>query len=175
MRTTIPERFLVISVLAVLAYEWLVSGLDKVLSGDFVTSLHHEMMDGIANAQYGFYAKFLQKYCMAHCVVIGYLVEVGEIAVGLSFLILAASILFQAQKPFLSTLGIVTGLIGAFMTLNFFFYQGGSVFINTSDPFDEGIPVDLILALIQLGITVYFGFYRKESRRRQQTPASIHA
>lgn len=172
MKST-SERFLAITALLIIAYEWLISGFDKILSGNFVDSLHHQMMDGIANAQYTFYADWLKKYCMAHCMVIGYIVEFGELAVGLSFLLLAISVILKVNKPFFSTLGIVTGLIGAFMTLNFFFYQGGSVFVNTSDPFDEGIPVDLILALFQLGISLYFGLILRGARR-QGKPASAN-
>ena len=56
----------------------------------------------------------------------------------------------------LQKLGTVVSLVGAFMNLNFFFYQGGSIFLNPSDPFDEGISLDLLMVLIQIVIAAFY-------------------
>jgi thiosulfate dehydrogenase [quinone] large subunit len=149
-------RFFFPVILVILAYEWLVSGLDKLLSGTFVRDMHHEMMDAIPDMQYQFYAHFLQKYCMLHCEIIAAIVETGEILVGLSFLLLAFLSITGRLNGNMRKLGVITGLVSAFMNLNFFFYQGGSFFVNTSDPFDEGIPIDLIMLFIQVAVATYF-------------------
>jgi thiosulfate dehydrogenase [quinone] large subunit len=146
------ERILMVTVFAVFAYEWLISGFDKLLSGKFVTSLHSEMMQAMPDIRYQFYAHLLTKYGLAHCVVLGAFVETGELFAGLSFAVLAV----QAWRGRLQSkwilLGVSAGIVGALMNLNFLFYQGGSLVLNSNNPFDEGIPLDMFMFLIQIGI-----------------------
>ncbi|WP_067934540.1 hypothetical protein [Alicyclobacillus kakegawensis] len=158
-------RFFFPVILVILAYEWLVSGLDKLLSGTFVRDMHNQMMQSIPDMQYHFYARLLQKYCMLHCEIVAALVETGEILVGLSFLFLAFLTATGRLNNAMVKLGVFTGIVSAFMNLNFFFYQGGSFFVNTSDPFDEGIPIDLIMVFIQVAVAVYFWKVGKQSSR----------
>lgn len=160
------SRFFIPTILVILAYEWLVSGLDKLLSGTFVSDMHQQMMQSLSDMQYQFYAQFLQKYCMAHCAAIATAVEVGEIAVGLIFAVLAYVVFTERLNPKLLNLGVFAGIISAFMTLNFYFYQGGAFFVNTSDPFDEGIPIDLIMVLIQIAFALYFWTLRKQAKQQ---------
>lgn len=160
------SRFFIPAILAILAYEWLVSGFDKLLSGTFVADMHHEMVGAIPDMQYTFYAHLLQKYGMLHCEIIATLVIVGELAVGISLGLLAYFVYRGQLNSKITKLGIITALVSAFMTLNFYFYQGGSFFISTSDPFDEGIPIDLIMVLIQVVVAFYFWSANKPMKKQ---------
>lgn len=159
------QRMFISLIFFVLAYEWLISGLNKVLNGHFIIDLHKEYLQSIPDIQYSFYARFLKAVCLPHCIIIGGLVEYGEVLLGISFIVLAIYMFKGKTNNFISTLGISTGLISAFMTLNFFLFQGGSIFLNPSEPFDEGISIDLILFLLQLGISVFYYLMISSNRK----------
>lgn len=148
-------------ILLVISYEWIISGLDKILSGQFVQHMHHELIAQSKDLQYSFYSTFLNQVVIPHSHIFALVIESGELLVGLAFVIISIALFFNSMTRSLMTLGIWTSIIAAFMVLNFFFYQGGSLFLNTGDPFDEGIPIDFILFLIQLFIAIFFYSLRK--------------
>lgn len=140
----------------VIAYEWLMSGLDKVLSGNFVQQLGQQLTSALHGMQYSFYVPVLKHFVIPNSVFFAVLVEIGELCVGVAFVIIAFALLGDKMNGFIAKLGFWTGLFSAFMVLNFFFFQGGAMFINPGDPFDEGIPIDFILFLMQLWIAIFF-------------------
>lgn len=145
------------------AYEFLVSGLDKLGSSRFPSGLAATLMDGMSDNPNQWYMSFLHEVIMPHAVVWGYLIEWGELAVGVGLLLGAARWLawpFVAPQPqrgrahALTLLAIVAALVGAFMTFNFHLYMGGSpiTVVNPSAPFDEGVDLDLTLTLTLLAL-----------------------
>lgn len=165
------------TILAVLSYEWLVSGLSKVLSGEFISGLYQEMMKSLPHMQYQFYAKILQSLHPAHAVILGVLIEAGEILAGLSFAFLAISTIRETVGTGMMKLGISTGILSAFMNLNFFFFGGGSIFLNTSEPFEEGVSIDFLMLLIQLSVSVYYYLMLrsgKEWNKNAESASCVH-
>lgn len=150
------NRIFISLIHAVIAYEWLVSGFNKLLSGEFVVGLHDEILASIPDMKYPFYAHFLEKWCVPHCDVLGGLIIFGEISVGLLFVFLGIVMLRGNISPVVMGLGAITALAGVFMNLNFFFFEGGAFFLQTSEPFDEGVSIDFLLVLFQLGLAVYY-------------------
>lgn len=150
------NRNFVIWIQLILAYEWLVSGFNKILGGNFISNFHQQCLASIPHMQYGFYAELMKQYCLPHCTLMASLVETGELATGLGFIFLSLLLWRRPKTPILLKLGPIVSLVGAFMTLNFFFYQGGSIFINPSDPFDEGISLDLLMVLIQVAVAAFY-------------------
>ncbi|MFD1675322.1 hypothetical protein [Alicyclobacillus fodiniaquatilis] len=144
-----------------LAYEWLVSGFDKLLSGNFVPQLMRQLSSSLSGMQYHFYENILKNDIIPHAVVFGVLVEVGEICVGVAFVLLGVALIRDRINTAIIQLGIWTSIIAAFMALNFFLWQGGSMFLNLGDPFDEGITIDFMLVLIQLWMAVFFFSIRR--------------
>lgn len=144
-----------------IAYEWLVSGFDKLLSGNFVPQLMRQLSSSLSGMQYHFYENILKSDIIPHAVVFGILVEVGEICVGVAFVLLGVALIRDRINTAIIQLGIWTSIIAAFMALNFFLWQGGSMFLNLGDPFDEGITIDFMLVLIQLWMAVFFFSIRR--------------
>lgn len=138
----------------VLAYEWLVSGLDKVLSGQFVTGLHSTLKGSLSMIPYGFYKSILHAWIIPHAVIFAWLVMVGELLLGLFFSTLAIFYIRGVVPRFVGVLGAVAAFSAAFLNMNFFFFQAGHFFITPSDPFDEGIPVDFLMAVLELGLMI---------------------
>lgn len=150
------QRVLISLIFVVMAYEWLISGFNKVLSVNFITGLHNEFSQSIPDIKYPLYAAFLKHYCLPHCEILGGFIEIGEILIGISFVALAIYTFKGHANTFMMRLGILTGFASAFMSINFFLYQSGSVFLNPTDPFDEGISIDFILFLMGVGISLYY-------------------
>lgn len=149
------RRVFIPVIMIILSYEWVVSGLNKVLSSRFITGLH-EHLSGSVSTSYPFYAQLIRVVVLPHSMMWAVIVECGELCVGLSFLILAIYMLIGRWGRRVSFVGVLTGFLAAFMSINFFLYQGGSYAFNLLDPFNEGISIDLIMALIQVTIAVRF-------------------
>ena len=153
---TLFRQFFAPLILLAIAYEWLISGLNKVLYGHFVQQMQHELILASKEMQYSFYSAMFKQFVIPNAPLFALLVEVGEILIGVSYVIIALAIFSNNIGKTTITIGIWTSIISAFMVLNFFFYQGGAMFLNTGDPFDEGIPIDFILFLMQLFIAIFF-------------------
>lgn len=165
------KRLLAPLVLLVIAYEWLVSGFDKVLSGNFAGDLGHEMSSALGNMQYTFYASLLKHLVLPHAALFGVVVEAAELIAGLALVYVAIALFRNKVTRVTLHVGAWVSVLSALMVLNFFFYQGGSMFVNTSDPFDEGIPIDFVLFLMQALISVSFFAGLRELRVLQRVEA----
>ncbi|HET7656725.1 MAG TPA: hypothetical protein VFK37_00405 [Bacillales bacterium] len=145
-------------ILIFLGYEWLVSGINKIASGEFVTGLHGEMMEAIKEgAPYAVYSDFLKSVCLAHCEILAVLIEAGEIFAGATFLFIGIVGLVKGNlSSWLVKIGIASSIVSAILSINIFFYVGGAYFFGQADPFDEGIPIDLLLFLMELAAIGYF-------------------
>ncbi|WP_067621555.1 hypothetical protein [Alicyclobacillus acidiphilus] len=166
--TTLYKRVLTPGILLLLAYEWLISGFDKVFSGIFVQQLRNQLVSSLSGLQYHFYDHFLKSVVVPQAHLFAVLVEIGEICTGIGFVALAVALIRDRMNSVLALVGIWTSIISAFMALNFFLWQGGSLFLNPSDPFDEGITIDLMLVLIQLWMAIFFFSVRRKFAAERQ-------
>ena len=69
-----------------IGYEWLVSGLTKIVHGDFPAGLAAELRD-ISKAAPAWYRSLLDSWVILHAVALGYAIEVAEFAVGIVLLV----------------------------------------------------------------------------------------
>ena len=151
-----------------IGYEWLVSGLTKIVHGDFPAGLAAELRD-MSQAAPAWYRGFLNGAVIPHAVAFGYAIEIAELAVGIVLLVgvlrLPARI---ARFVSLATAGaLVAGLVLAF---NFALANGSSFGIGVAaDSFDEGIDLDTMLVGLQLALLVFALAVR---RVRRQVPIS---
>lgn len=68
-------------------YEWLVSGVDKLLFGGFSAALHGLLAQTLGSGQLpGFFAGLLRALVLPNAVVFGYLIEWGETLAGLGLI-----------------------------------------------------------------------------------------
>jgi len=137
-------------------YEWFISGLTKIVRGGFPSGLAKELSDKSAGAP-GWYKSFLDGSIIPHASTFGYLIEIGELLVGLALIV--AALVWLARWERLPDRGrlavlattIVASLGGIFMAVNFHLANGAPhPWLIPKSGFDEGVDLDSLLPAVQL-------------------------
>lgn len=142
----------------VLGYEWLVSGLTKLVHDDFVSGLAAELAE-IGGRAPGWYRGFLSDTVEPHASVFGYAVELGELLVGLAFVGAAVALLAGRRRlpaRLARGLRLATGaaaLAGLAMAVAFALANGSRFGLPlAADSFDEGVDLDTLMIGLQLAV-----------------------
>jgi uncharacterized membrane protein YphA (DoxX/SURF4 family) len=123
-------RYLLAAVQAIIGWEWLMSGGNKMLSGTFPQGLAAALSTGMKDNPNNWYVGFLRQVVIPHSVFFGYLTEWTEVIVGLILLSGALMLLGQPRMRGDSQHGLavtyclmvaVAAAAGAFMNINFHF------------------------------------------------------
>lgn len=151
-----------------IGYEWLVSGLTKIVRGDFPAGLAAELRD-MSHAAPAWYRGVLDSAVVPHAVAFGYAIEIAELAVGIVLVVgvlrLPGRIARYAPAATLAAL-----LVGLVLALDFALANGSTFGMGLAqDSFDEGIDLDTMLVGLQLALFVYA---LAGVRRRRQVPTS---
>jgi uncharacterized membrane protein YphA (DoxX/SURF4 family) len=179
-------RPLLVGLLAVqifLGYEWFMSGLAKVLAGDFASGLANTLSDQTKDLT-GPYKSFVDSVVIPNGQLFGYLVMVGELALGL--VLIGAALLWVAHWSQLGFTGrqvvlgliVLGGVIAIFMNINFHIAGGAShPWLIAADPNGEGVDLDSLMPIIQIIISgTAFVFLRRLRSTRTATaprPAAV--
>ena len=152
-----------------IGYEWFVSGLTKLVHGDFPSGLPAELRD-LSSGAPGWYRGFLDGSVIPHGVAFGYAIEIAELVVGVVLLVgvfrLPARI--GRHVPPATVAALVIGIV---LAVNFALANGSSFGLGlASDSFDEGIDLDSLLVGLQLALLVYA--VAGTRRVRRQVPIS---
>lgn len=133
----------------VLAYEWLASGLTKLVHGDFPSGLAAELRD----RAHGGYGGFLRHVVIPHATAFGWAIQIGELVVALLLIVGAGCALAGRWRAVgLAATGL-GALAGCLLTANFGLSDGAHFFsVVASDSFDEGIPLDVLATWLQLAL-----------------------
>ncbi|HLJ80715.1 MAG TPA: hypothetical protein VKT52_04445, partial [Ktedonobacterales bacterium] len=92
-------NFALIGLELLVGYEWLVSGVDKLLIGTFPDTLGGLLTQSLSGGQLpGFFAAILRGLVAPNAVPFGYLIEWGEILAGLG---LIAAALSELARPWI--------------------------------------------------------------------------
>jgi len=137
-----------------IGYEWLVSGLTKLVRGDFPGGLASELKD-MSSAAPGWYRGFLDNVVVPHAVAFGYAIEIAELVVGVVLLVAVFRLPSRLARhmPAATALALVAGL---FLAANFALANGSSFGLRLAgDSFDEGIDLDALLVGLQLALLVF--------------------
>lgn len=167
-----------LAVQIIIGWEWLASGITKVASGTFVSGLAGELHDKSRETA-GWYRSFLDSSIIPNAHTFGVLIEIGEIAVGLTFILGAVIWLTRwarlSDRLRVSLLGAImaAALAATFMAINFHLANGGNhPWLIPKDGFDETIDVDSVLAMIQLSFTVFCGYLIAKIRHQHHAAAA---
>jgi len=136
-----------------IGYEWLVSGLTKVVHGDFPAGLAAELRD-MSKAAPAWYRGFLDGAVVPHAEAFGYAVEIAEIAVGIVLIVAVFRLPERIGRhlPMVTAGALVVGLV---LAVNFALANGSSFGLGLApDSFDEGIDLDTLLVGLQLALLV---------------------
>ena len=149
-------------VVIILGYEWFVSGLTKIVNGDFVSGLAEELANKAADAP-GWYTSFLNSTVIPNASPFGYLIEFGEVLIGLTFIVGSLLWLFAWKRLPLKVqttvlfLTVAAAIGGIFMALNIHFANGLiHPWLSPADSFDEGVDFDSFLAVMNLVIAAVY-------------------
>ena len=159
-------------------YEWLNSGLTKIVRGGFPSGLSAELHDRVQGAA-GWYRSFVDGSIIPHGVLFGYLIEIGELLVGIAFIVVAVLWIFRwerlpdAARLTLLGVNIVAALAAIVMAINFHLANGGThPWLIPKDGFDESVDLDALLPAVQLVfIALSVGAWRAI---RKASPARTH-
>lgn len=112
---------------AILAYEWLSAGLEKVRGGQFVPNIGKTLDRFGGGNPHEWYVSSVLGMAKSHPFAFGMLVQWGEVAVGigllLSFVVYAFSKQSSSQR-IARLIGLAALLGGACMNFNFYFAAG---------------------------------------------------
>lgn len=142
----------------VLAYEWLLSGVNKLLNQNFTVQLASTLHQNISGNPYGWYVSLLRGVVLPHANVFGVLTELGELSIGVT--LLASAVLwmrFPAGRPTMyAGIAACAALAGAtFMPLNYFLMSGDPIpWINPANAFNEGVSIDVLMSLLAVALLV---------------------
>lgn len=157
-REITPAQWGLAAVLLLMAYVWLLSGLDKILSPDFTNGLAGSLKDSLHDNPNHWYVQFINWAVMPRTGAFAVAVEVGELLVAIG---LVGGAVWWLTRRHLSDdwslalfLGVCGALVGgAIMTLNYYFLAGFNVpWLMTDAPFNEGLSIDGLLTLIALAL-----------------------
>ena len=169
-RTQDGHRALValLVVQALLGYEWLASGLTKLVHGDFPGGLAGELTERSKDAS-GWYRSFLDSTVMPHAQAFGYAIEIAELAAGAALVAAAIALLSRrAQRGALVAMTLAA-LGGAVMNVSFHLANGSSLpWPIAADSFDEAIDLDTLMAALELVLVAVGLSGLAESRRARQ-------
>ena len=144
-----------LAVQLVLGYEWLMSGLSKLLKGGFAYALKDDLVFRSTTAP-GWYRSILMTLVIPNARFFGAVVVIGELLLGAS--LLAAALIWATRWGRLSLGGrtavlltiIVGGAVAIAMNINYHLYTGSShPWLIAADPFGEGIDLDSVMPLLQ--------------------------
>lgn len=151
-------RKMMMWILLFIGYEWFVSGINKLLSGEFVSGFQGVVTDAISKGAPHFsYGALLNSLVVPNSEFFAVVIMAGEIFAGAVFLLLGIIGLAKKQlASWAAKLGIAASIVSAFLGINIFLFAGGPYFFLQGDPFDGGVTIDLIMFLVSLPFISYF-------------------
>jgi hypothetical protein len=142
-------------IVIIFGYLWLISGIDKIGSGVFVSGFNDFVLSNyITDASYQWYVVFIKTVVLPYATFFGYLVEWGELGIGLALIVGAVWLTFRDSKIAHLVMAIAN-LGGAFLVLNIMLAEG-TIFpiIDTSIVYEEGVSIDMIVFLVSMLVSI---------------------
>jgi thiosulfate dehydrogenase (quinone) large subunit len=156
METRITSRFLVPVLLLILAYEWILATVNKLLTKNYVHNFHSAMASSVGDVTLHPYANLVKSVGLPQYHVLAYLVPLGEAFVGVVFAIFAILMMQGKTSRGFARVAFVAAVIGAFMNLNYALLGGDTLFVDPANAFAESISIDWIMCLVEITFAIYF-------------------
>jgi thiosulfate dehydrogenase [quinone] large subunit len=149
-----------LAVQALLGYEWLMSGITKVVRGGFPSGLADELREKSEGAA-SWYSSFLDGVVIPNGSLFGVLIILGELFVGIALIVAAGLWAFRWHKlgprgrTGLLATTVAAGVGGILMNVNFHLANGfAHPWLIPGDGFDEGVDLDSFMPAVQLVLVV---------------------
>jgi thiosulfate dehydrogenase [quinone] large subunit len=145
---------------ASIGYEWLLSGVNKVLSPNFVSGLASTLRDSLQGNPNSWYVSLSNSLIIPHARIFALMAEGGEILVALGMFAGAALWLSGTirgnQWATRLNFGVILALLGGILMSVNYAVMGGDTLpgINAGNPFNEGLSIDSLLVMIGIGLLI---------------------
>ena len=162
-------------------YEWFMSGVTKIVRGGFPSGLGAELADKSTGAAH-WYRSFLEDLIIPNASAVGYLIEIGELLVGIT--LIAAALVWLLRWERLPRGGrltvlamtVLASLAGIVMAVNFHFANGAPhPWLIPKSGFDEGVDLDSVLPLVQFVLIAVSVGYWRSLRSTKPLTSRMHA
>jgi hypothetical protein len=164
-----------------IGYEWFMSGLTKIVRGDFPSGLGSELTAKSSGAAH-WYRAFLDGAVIPNSALFGYLIEIGELVIGIALVAAALVWLLRwEQLPLGGRLSVLATTVlaafgGIFMAVNFHLANGAPhPWLVPKSGFDEGVDLDSLLPMVQLVLIGVSVAYWRSLRARQPLTLRLRA
>lgn len=138
----------------IFAYEWLLSGVDKIASAQFSGQLPVMLRQSILVNRYLWYNAFLKDIVLPHASLLAPTVELGEIGIGFVLALSAVLWMWFPHTRLTVHLGWAACLAllgGILLSLNYFFQQNTPLpWIDGAQAFSPGMSIDMMIALLSV-------------------------
>lgn len=152
--TTLP--FWLCAVQAIVAYQWLLSGLNKLLNTGFSTRLPVLVEQSVQSNPYSWYVSLIRNMVLPHSMQYASLLAWTETAVGAVLLLGALLWVMQprsALTAFAARLGCLALAAAALINLNGYLLAGSRVpWIDPAHAYGQSVPFDALMALVALAL-----------------------
>jgi uncharacterized membrane protein YphA (DoxX/SURF4 family) len=168
-----PNQLVLPILLLIIAYQWIIAFINKAVNKDFFSQLPKQMKDAISSITFQPYASMLKNVGIPNSHLFGVLVMIGELFVGVIFLLYAIQKLMGKNNRLLAKLGLLATIVGAFMSLNYALMGGDTLFVDPGNAFQEAISVDWFMFLMEITLVIYF--YTVSAKRNEEAKPNKQA
>ena len=142
----------------VIGYEWFMSGLVKIVRGDFPSGLAAVLLEKLPQVS-PWYASVMKRNFIPNAEPFGYVIEIAELLAGIILIVGPLIWIFAWDRiPYwtrVTVLWLITlaAIGGTFLTVNLHLANGGTQpWLLPRDSFDEGVDFDSVLPALQIVI-----------------------
>ena len=142
----------------VIGYEWFMSGLVKIVRGDFPSGLAAVLLEKLPQVL-PWYASVMKRNLIPNAELFGYIIEIAEILAGVVLIVGPLIWIFAWDRvPYwtrVTVLWLITlaAIGGTFLAINLHLANGSThPWLIPGDSFDEGIDFDSVLPALQIVI-----------------------
>jgi thiosulfate dehydrogenase (quinone) large subunit len=162
---------------AILAYEWLVSGLDKLLDHGFSGQLSALLSQGTQGAADSLYGGVIAHLVLPNHTLIALLTPWTETSIG-SIMVLGAVLWMVYPRAritnFVAGVACLALFTAATLDLNYYLLGGGGLpWINPANATQPGVNVDVMLLLIALALCAANA--QAVLQRRRMRPVGVNS
>jgi thiosulfate dehydrogenase (quinone) large subunit len=140
----------------VVAYEWLISSIDKMLTKNYVSAFRSQLSQGVSDIHIHPYANLVKSIGIPQYHLLSIVVVIAELFVALSFIFYAVHKFMGKNNKGICRTTFIASIAAAFMSLNYAILGGDTLFTDPANAFQEGISIDWIFFLIETTLAFYF-------------------
>jgi thiosulfate dehydrogenase [quinone] large subunit len=150
------QGYIIPILMLIIAYEWIISSINKLVTKNYYANLHQQLIQSLSGIQVHPYAYLVKTVGLENYKFIGTLVVLGEIFVGVTFVILAVRKFQGRVSRVEGWFGFIASILAAFMSLNYALLGGDTLFVDPANAFQEGISIDWVLFLQEVTFALHF-------------------